>query len=127
MKPRRPHLTSAVLGARPSIASALETCERLVASSDVSYIGFASNAYPHKATQCPLIGPATENRLILANMTMPDNIAGSVRRGQNQWRPQKRIRELPIKDQRRSAEVRDSADRAADHRASDWKGWGQDG
>jgi hypothetical protein len=28
------------------------------------------------------MGPATENRLILANVTMPDNIARS-----NQWRP----------------------------------------
>jgi hypothetical protein len=42
---------------------------------------------PHKATQCLLMGPATENRLILANVTMPDNIARSVRRGQDQWRP----------------------------------------
>ncbi len=29
----------------------------------------------------------TENRLILADVTIPDNIARSVRRGQDQWRP----------------------------------------
>jgi hypothetical protein len=42
---------------------------------------------PHKVTQSPLMGPASENRLILANMAISDNIARSVRRGQDQRRP----------------------------------------
>jgi hypothetical protein len=52
----------------------------------------------HKATQCPLMGPATENRVILANGTMPDNIVRCVRRVKINGGPMERTRELPIKD-----------------------------